>query len=127
VEGYTDSTVTQEPLEAAYTFFDECLELASIAWDYTAVEADIDPAFALGSVDLYVKILYSRSGRDGIQWHVNDSGHTAKGSSPGTSPEAFPFCSTWFIEMDMGIDQSRKQDVRRVVGVRCAFREVCRR
>jgi hypothetical protein len=79
-----------------------------IAWDYTAVKANIDPAFALGSINLDVKVLYSGCWRNGVQWHVNYRSDTTKGSGPGTGPETFPFCAAGLVEMDMSIDKTRK-------------------
>jgi len=71
-----------------------------------------------------MKVLDGSSRRDSIQRHVNDSSDTAKGSSPGTSPEAFPFCPAWLIEMYMGINQSGEENMWRVVRVDCTFGEV---
>jgi hypothetical protein len=113
----TDSTITQETFEAANSLFDQGFELASVTWNDTTIEANVNPAFTLGRFNLDLEVFYSSSGRYGIQWHVNDGSDTAKGSSPSTSPKAFPFCSAGFVKMDVSIYETRKEYMRRVVCV----------
>lgn len=110
-------TVDEEALEATDTMLNERLELGGISRDDTPIEADIDPAFTLGSLDLLLEASDGGSGRDGIQGHIHDGGDTTKGRSLGSSIETLPFCPARLIEMDMGIDQTREENMRGIVGV----------
>jgi hypothetical protein len=103
----TYSTVAQETFEAADTFFDQSFQVTRIAGDDTAVEADIDPAFASRCFTLDLEVLDCSGRRDSVKWHVDDSGDTTEGRGLGTGPETLPFCSAGLVEMYMGVDQTR--------------------
>lgn len=103
---FTYTTVNQETLEAADTLLDKSLELARIAGDDTAIETDINPALALGSLDLLLQAVHGGGGRDGIERHINDSSHTAKGSGLGACVEALPFRAARLVQVNVRINQA---------------------
>lgn len=102
----------------------EGLQFASVAGDDAAIEADIDPTLALGSIQLLPETCHGGGGRDSVQRHVNDGGDTTKGSSLGACIEALPFGAAGLVQVNMGINQAGKQDIRRIVGIGSPFREV---
>jgi hypothetical protein len=114
---FTYTTVAQEALETTDALLHQSLKITRVAWNNAAIEANVDPTLTLGSFDLNLEVLYGSRRRDGIQWHVDHSGHSTKGSGSSTSPEAFPFCPARLIEVNMRVDKSRKDDVRRVIGI----------
>ena len=120
----TYTTVTQETLEASHTSVYQALKILVISWNDTAIEADINPALALGSIDFNVEVLDSGGRWDSVQRHVDDSSDTSKSSSFGTGPKALPFCAPRFVEMYVSIYQTRKQNVGRVISVGYAFWKV---
>lgn len=83
-----------------------------IAGDNTTKKANIHPAFALGCRDLFLQVRNRRGGWNGIQGHIHNSGDAPKSSSLGACVEALPFCTAGFIEVNMGIDQPREEDIR---------------
>ena len=105
------TTVTQEALEASHTCVDETLKVLVVAWNDTTIETDIDPALALRGGHLDVEVLNSSRWWNGVQRHIDDRSNTTKGSSPGASPEALPFCPPGLVEMYMCVDKTRKEDV----------------
>lgn len=114
---YTYPAVNEEALEATNTFVDKALELIGIARDDTAIEADINPALALSGSEFLMEIRNSGGRWDGIQWHVHDGGDTAKGSGLSAGIETFPFGTTWLVEVDMSVNQTRKKNMGRIVSV----------
>ena len=82
----------------------QAFELVYVPGDDTTVESHIDPALALSSIDLLMQIRNGSSWWYSVQRHVDDCCDPTKGRSLGAGVEAFPFCSTRLIEMDMGID-----------------------
>jgi hypothetical protein len=109
---WTYTAVDEEPLEASDSHLDQWLQLFNIAGHDTAIKANIDPTLSLCSSNLLLEACNSCSRRDSIQRHINHRRHTAKRSCSCTSPEAFPFCSSRFIQMHMCIYQSWNEDMR---------------
>lgn len=120
----TYTAVTQEALEASYTSIYQTLKILVVSRDDTTIEADINPALTFRSINFNVEVLDSGGRRDSVQWHVDDRGDTSKSSSSGAGPKAFPFCASRFVEMYVGIHQTRKENMGRVVGVGRAFWKV---
>jgi hypothetical protein len=108
----------QEALEASYAHIDERLQLIGVSRNHTSIKAHVHPQLALASRQLLLEAHNGRRRWDSIQGHVNDGCHSATGSSPGSCPEAFPFRTTWLIEMHVGVDQAGEQQLGRVVHVR---------
>lgn len=102
---------------------DKGLELGSIPRDNAAIEANINPALALSGLELLLEGGNSCCRRDGVQRHVDDGGDASEGRSLGTSIESLPFSTAGFVEVDMGIDQAGKQNMGRIVGIRCSLGE----
>lgn len=107
----TYTTVNQETLETAHALLDEGLEVTGIAGDDAAVEADINPALVLGSLDFFFQRSHRGGGWDGIEGHVNHSSDAAKGSGLGAGVETLPFRAARLIQVDMGVHQTRQQDM----------------
>lgn len=85
---------------------DQSLELIGIAGDDTTIEAYIDPAFTLRSLNLLLQTVHGGRRRDGIERHINDRSDTTKGRSLGAGVEALPFRAAGLIQVNMGIDQT---------------------
>jgi hypothetical protein len=115
IETYT--TVNQEALEATDTLLNKSLELFGIAGDNTTIEANIHPTFTLSSLNLLLQTVHSSGGWDSIERHINHSSDTAKGSSLGAGVEALPFGTARLVQVNMSIDQTGQQHMRRVVGI----------
>lgn len=107
----TYTTINQKTLEATDTLVDQALELARVTGNDAAIEADINPALALGSLDLFMQAGHSGCGRDSIQRHVNYSSDTAKGGSLGAGVEAFPLGAAGLIQMNVSIDQTGQEHI----------------
>ena len=123
--GHTYTTVTQETLEATDTRINQALEVLVVPWNDATVEPNINPALSLGSVHLDVEVFHSSGRRDSVKRHVDHCSDTTKRSGTGAGPEALPFCSPRLVEVDVSVNQARKQNVGRVVGVWRAFGKVC--
>lgn len=66
-------------------------------------ETNITPHASLnGRRTFLLKVVDGRSGWNGVEWHIDKSGHTAGDSSGGTSRESLPVSSTRLVQMDMG-------------------------
>lgn len=123
--GHTYTTVTQETLEATNTCINQALKVLVVSRNDATVEPNINPALAPGSFHLDVEVFHSGSRRDSVKRHVDHCSDTTKSSRTGTSPESLPFCSPRLVEVNVSVDQTRKEDVGRVIGVWRAFGKVC--
>ena len=101
---FFDTTLDEEAFEAADAFADEGSELGGVAGDDAAIEANVDPALALGCLDLCVEVGNCGCWWDCIQRHVNDCCYASEGCSLSAGVEAFPFRPAWFVEVDMCIN-----------------------
>lgn len=100
----TYTTLDKEALETSNAGLNQRHELIGIARNDAAVEANIDPALALGGSHLFLESVKCRRRWDGIEWHINDGRHTTTRGSSGSSPEALPLCPSWLVEVDMCVD-----------------------
>ena len=123
---FRDAAVDQEAFEAAYACSDEGFELVDVAGDDAAVEADVYPALILCCINLFFEAVKSSCGRDGIEGHVDHRCDASRCGSLCAGVEAFPFCATWLIEVDMSVNESGEQDVGTVILIRCASWKVRR-
>jgi hypothetical protein len=119
----TYTRLNQKALEASNTSFDQGHQLISVTRDYTAVEANIDPALSLTGPKLLLEAMKSRGRRDGIQRHIHHSGHTTTRGSAGTSPEALPLSTARLVQVNMSINEARKEKLGGMVDIVCAGRE----
>lgn len=103
---------------------DEGLELLIITGDDAAIEANVNPALALSGSELLLEVRDGGRGRDGIQWHVHDGSDTAESGGLSAGIEALPFGATWLIKVDVSVDQTREENMRRIILVRSPSREV---
>lgn len=101
----TYSAFNEEALEAADTCFHKGEQFMGIPWNYPTIEPNINPTLSLCSLDLLLQPRDCCSRRNGIQWHINDRGHSARSSSPCASIEALPFSSARFVQMYVCVDQ----------------------
>lgn len=93
----------EEALEAPNTGRNKWKQFIRIAGNDTAIEADVNPALALGSGELLLEAGEGGCWRNSIQRHVDNGCHAARGCRPGTGVEALPFRPARFIEVDMGV------------------------
>jgi hypothetical protein len=122
--GHTYTTVTQETLEATNTCINQAFEVLIVSWNYATIEPNINPALAPGSFHLDVEVLHGGGRRNSVKRHVDHCSDTTKRSGTGASPEALPFCSPRLVEVDVSVNQTRKENVGRVIGIWRAFGKI---
>ncbi|KAJ6441077.1 LOW QUALITY PROTEIN: hypothetical protein O9K51_06871 [Purpureocillium lavendulum] len=123
----TYARLDQEALEAADASVDERAQVVGVAGDDAAVEADVDPALAPAGAQLLVEVGDGGGGGDGVEGHVDDGGDAAAGRGARARPEALPLGAAGLVEVDVGVDEARQQQPRRVVDVGGARWEAARR
>lgn len=119
--------MNQKPLKTTNSFTDESFKFTSIPRNNTTIEPNIDPTLTKGSINLLLKTSNRSSRGNSIKGHIHDGSNATKGSSLSARVEALPFRAARLVQMHMGIDQTREQDVGRVVEIRRAGREIRQR
>lgn len=112
------SAVNKKPLKSPDTLLHQALQLRNVSRNNTTIKSNINPTFPFRSLDLLVQVCYRSRRRYRIEWHVHDRSNTTKSSGLSAGVEAFPFCPTRLIKMDMGINETWKEDTRSVVYIR---------
>jgi hypothetical protein len=119
----TYTRLNQKALEASNTSFDQGSQLLGVTRDDTTIKANIDPALSSTRPKLLLKAMKGCGRRDGIQRHIHHSGHTTTCSSAGTSPEALPLSTTRLVQVNMSVNEARKEKLGGMVDIVCAGRE----
>ena len=88
-----------------------------ISRDNASIETNINPTLPFCGSDLVFQTIDGCCWRYSIQRHINDRGHASKCSGLCASIEALPFRPSGFVEMYMGINKSRENDMWRVIDI----------
>src|SRR5437762_6313088 len=102
-----DTRRHQKALEAADAGVDQRVKLAVIAGHDAAPEPDVDVTPAPRRVALRVESCDARRRRHAVQRHVDDRRHASSGRGAGCRVEAFPLRASWFVDVDVRIDDAR--------------------
>lgn len=112
-----NAAIDEEALEPANTGFDQRTQLRGITRNYAAVEANVNPTLTLCSLYFFLQTGEGSSGGNGVQWHVNHGRHSTERRGLSASVESLPFCPAGFVQVDVCVDEARKQDIGRVICV----------
>src|SRR6185312_6087821 len=101
----------QEALEAVDALVVDPAQLAAVARDGTAPEADVDVGLARGDRPLGLERVDVDRRRDRVQRHVDQRGHPAGGRGPGRRVEALPFGAARFVDVHVRVDEPGDEDL----------------
>ena len=105
-----DPGVNQEALEAGKSGCDKRKKTIDIAAHHPAPGSPIDPGFPLGGDTFGLQGWQIGGFRDAVQRHVHQHGHAARGRRLGRCRKAFPFGASRFIDVNVGVNQTGKQN-----------------
>ena len=110
--------MTHEGLEANYPPLVEDMEVVEVVRDKTAPEAKIHHRFLRGDCKLLIEGGGRRRRRVGIEGHLEHGRHAAGGGTARSGIPAFPVGAARFVEVDVRVDDARKNDeIPRVDGL----------
>ena len=103
--------VQQEALEAEHSRVVQPTQVRNIARHRTTPESDVDIRLVGRHPPLHRQCLDVDGRRDAVEWHVDDRGHTAGRGRACRGGEPFPLGSSRLVDVHMGVDQTRDQDL----------------
>src|SRR4051812_43900550 len=86
-------------------------QLMCVARNDAANETDMHGGVSFCRLALAVQACDARGGRNAVEGHVEQRGHTARGSGARCARKTFPVRAAWLIDVDMCVHESRHHDV----------------
>ena len=97
----------QKTFKSADATLDKRPKLCSIARHNPAPECDIDGAFPLRRLKLFLKSGECRCRRDAVERHIDNCRHAACRGCPRRGQVALPLGATGLVDVNVGVDISR--------------------
>ena len=107
---FVDTRRHQKALEPANAGGDQCVELAVITGHDAAPEPDVDVTLPSRRRALRVESSDARRRRHAVQRHVDDRRHAARRRGARRRIEAFPLGAPRLVDVDVCVDDARRDD-----------------
>jgi hypothetical protein len=85
--------------------------VTDVPGDGATPKADVHVTLVDGGAPFGVQGLDVDGGRDAVERHVDERGHTPRSRGPSRGIEPLPVGTTWLVHVHVGVDQAGQQDL----------------
>ncbi len=104
-----DAGVDEKALEAERPFVEQVPQHGVVSRHRASPQADIDAALAVHRLRLRQERGHRGRRRNGVERHIDDRRHSARGRGPGGRLEALPLRPPRLVHVDVRVDHPRQE------------------